>query len=186
MLQTNHHDAQEEKDDEQLVVTAHHEAGHAVVSWMLKHARPSHLVSIEAHSTAVGFNLPMVGDGKDDVNMAAICESGACISMAGRAAEQHLCRQDSGELTVGDRSDLYNATQYAYWEGRGDMESKTWLDGVYKKAQELVARHWHLVVRVAELLLEKKVLKREDLEQALGEYRFEDVEEIDGGQVSNA
>jgi cell division protease FtsH len=90
-------------------IVAHHEAGHAVVSWMLPYAEPVHKVSIIPRGlAALGYtmSLPL-----EDRYLMSLDELKAKIAgmMGGRAAEELFI----GEVSTGAANDFKQATEIA-------------------------------------------------------------------------
>jgi cell division protease FtsH len=90
-------------------IVAHHEAGHAVVNWMLPHAEPVHKVSIIPRGlAALGYtvSLPL-----EDRYLMSLDELKAKIAgmMGGRAAEEIFI----GEVSTGAANDFKQATEIA-------------------------------------------------------------------------
>jgi cell division protease FtsH len=89
-------------------VTAYHEAGHALVGKMMKHADPVHKVTIIPRGRALGLTqmLPV----EDRLN---VTKDGAndqiAVSMGGRVAEELIFDQ----VTTGASSDIQGATDIA-------------------------------------------------------------------------
>ncbi len=90
-------------------IVAHHEAGHAVVAWMLPHAEPVHKVSIIPRGlAALGYtmSLPL-----EDRYLLSLDELKAKMAgmMGGRAAEEIFI----GEVSTGASNDFKQATEIA-------------------------------------------------------------------------
>jgi cell division protease FtsH len=89
-------------------ITAHHEAGHALVAKMLPNADPVHKVSIIARGTMGGYTrlLP-----KEDRYLWTRSQFNDTLStmLAGHAAEDLIF----GEMTTGSESDIEQATRVA-------------------------------------------------------------------------
>jgi cell division protease FtsH len=90
------------------MITAYHEAGHAVVGHYMENAAPVHKITIVPRGSAGGFtwsipsedrHLSSVQDFKDDMAM----------MLGGRLAEKIVY----GEITTGAQNDLQNATNLA-------------------------------------------------------------------------
>jgi len=95
-------------DDREKEMTAYHEAGHALVQFLLPEADPLHKVSIIPRGSAAGatFALP-----EKDRYMYTRKYCGALIrvAMAGRLAEDMFC----GDVDSGAASDIAHATEVA-------------------------------------------------------------------------
>ncbi|HUC86952.1 MAG TPA: AAA family ATPase, partial [Candidatus Saccharimonadales bacterium] len=90
------------------MITAYHEAGHAIVGHYMENAAPVHKITIVPRGSAGGFtwsipsedrHLSSVQDFKDDMAM----------MLGGRLAEKIVY----GEITTGAQNDLQNATNLA-------------------------------------------------------------------------
>jgi len=94
--------------DKDKRITAYHEAGHALVAKMLKHADPVHKVTIIPRGRALGLTQSLPAE--DRLNMTA---DGAhdmiAMAMGGRIAEDLIF----GQLTTGASSDIQQATDTA-------------------------------------------------------------------------
>jgi len=177
--------------------TAYHEAGHAVVGWLLPEADPVLKVSIIPRGRALGltWNLPAE---RKNWSRAYILDQ-MCTLMAGRAAELIV----NGEPSTGALSDFERLTQMAYamvqyYGMSGKVGPLSFYDSTGARGYELVkpysektaqlmdeevrsivadveARTRRILEendapfrRVAELLLEKEVIMASDLEEILG------------------
>lgn len=183
---------------------AYHEAGHAVVGWMLEHAEPLLKVTIVPRGTAaLGFaqyvpseNLLMTKEQLFDMT---------CMTLGGRAAEQVLI----GRISTGAQNDLEKVTKmtyaqvavYGFSEKVGllsfpqredgmemtkpyssktgaiiDTEVREWVNKAYERTVSLVTEHKEKLSQIAELLLQKEVLHQDDLVKVLGERPFKAAE----------
>ena len=90
-------------------IVAHHEAGHAVVSWMLPHTEPVHKVSIIPRGlAALGYTLSLPLEDRYLMSLAELRDKMAGM-MGGRAAEEIFV----GEISTGAANDLRQATEIA-------------------------------------------------------------------------
>ncbi len=89
-------------------ITAHHEAGHAVVAKLLPHCDPLHKVSIIARGMAGGYTLTLPEDDLHYVSRSKF-EDDIAMMLGGRAAEELIFE----EVTTGAMSDLERATRVA-------------------------------------------------------------------------
>jgi len=171
---------------------AYHEAGHAVSGWFLKFANPLLKVSIIPRGKGLGYALYQPEE-KFLYTGAALADV-MCMSLGGRAAEIIFF----GEFTTGAQDDLRKVTQSAYSqillygmsekvghvsfsmdegtmkpysEATGnlvDMEVRSMINIAMERTLELLRSKKDLVEELAELLLEKEVLEREDMLAILG------------------
>ena len=88
-------------------IVAYHEAGHALVARMLKHADPVHKISIVARGMAGGYTKQLP---TEDRHLYSITQLQDIITtyLGGRAAEEIIF--GSEEVTTGASSDLEHAT----------------------------------------------------------------------------
>lgn len=186
---------------------AYHEAGHAVVGWMLEHAEPLLKVSIVPRgAAALGFaqylpneNLLMTTHQLTDM---------MCMTLGGRAAEEVML----GKISTGAQNDLEKVTKMAYArvavygmnekvgmlsfpsdEGSFqkpysqdtarliDEEVRLLVADAYKRTVALVRKEKAKVSALALGLLDKEVLQRHDLVQILGQrpWKYEGQQNID-------
>jgi cell division protease FtsH len=90
-------------------IVAHHEAGHAVVGWMLPHAEPVHKVSIIPRGlAALGYTLSMPLEDRYLMSFDELKDKMAGM-MGGRAAEEIFV----GEVSTGASNDFKQATEIA-------------------------------------------------------------------------
>jgi len=89
-------------------ITAHHEAGHALVAAMLPHADPVHKISIISRGRAGGYTLKVPSEDKH-LHSKSEFLADIAISMGGMAAEKLIFN----EQTTGASNDLKVATQLA-------------------------------------------------------------------------
>lgn len=96
------------QDDTERKMTAYHEAGHALVAHLSKHADPVHRISIVSRGDALGFTLTPPEKDKLQTTKSELIDDIAVL-MGGRAAEELIF----GELTAGASSDIEKATRVA-------------------------------------------------------------------------
>lgn len=177
--------------------TAYHEAGHAVVGWLLPNADPVFKVSLIPRGQALGLTWSLPAERKILPKSYMIDEM--CSLMGGRVAEEII----NGEPASGALSDLERLTRIAYSmvqyygmsEAVGelsfydssashgydfhkpysektaelmDKEAKKLIDTVHQKTLGLLRDNMDAFKQVAELLLEKEVIFAEDIEKILG------------------
>eukprot|EP00922_Rhytidocystis_sp_ex-Travisia-forbesii_P047923 GHVS01071436.1.p1 GENE.GHVS01071436.1~~GHVS01071436.1.p1 ORF type:complete len:755 (-),score=118.83 GHVS01071436.1:324-2588(-) len=188
--------------EHQRKVVAYHEAGHALVGWMLEHADPVLKVSIVPRSGgALGFaqHLP------DDVQLyskEAILDRIA-VTLGGRAAEE-VC---IGGITTGAADDLKKVTNLSYsfvskfgmnskvglvsFQNNGnqndqqayrpysevtaqiiDKEVSDLISSQYQRVKELLTEKKHLLDKLADLLFSKETIAYNDIVEAVGERPY--------------
>ena len=176
---------------------AHHEAGHATVSWILPHANPLLKVTIIPRGQALGAAWYLPEERQLTTREQLLDEMAATIG--GRVAEQLV----NGEVSTGALNDLEKLTRQAYAmvtyfgmsdkignvsyydsTGRSEMsltkpysektaeeidkEVKRLIDQAYDTATRVLKQHRAGFEQLAALLLEREVIFSEDVERILG------------------
>ena len=176
---------------------AHHEAGHAVVSWLLPHANPLFKVTLIPRGNALGAAWYLPEEHKLYTKSQMIDEM--CSLIGGRVAEEIL----NGEPSTGAQNDLERLTHMAYgmvqfygmsdkvgnlsfYDSTGargydftkpysdktaelmDEEVKKLVTEIHDRTFELLKKYEQQWRSVAGLLLDKEVIFSEDVEQILG------------------
>ena len=186
---------------------AFHEAGHATVSWMLKHAAPLVKVTIVPRGQSLGaaWYLP---EERQIVRTEQMLDE-MCATLGGRAAEQIIF----GKISTGALSDLVKVTRQAramvtvyglndkignitYYDNNGqsefgftkpyseetakqiDEEISKIVEREYKRALSLLRKHKKKLSELAEHLLEKEVIFKDDLVSIFGKRPFEKGETV--------
>jgi AFG3 family protein len=176
---------------------AYHEAGHAVISWLLKTVDPLVKVSIIPRGKSLGaaWYLPE----EKQLRSKTSFREHLCATLGGRAAEEIIL----DEISSGALDDLEKVTKEAYTmvvyygfneklgnisyydstdrndlaiqkpfsEDTGkliDHEIRKLVADAYQAAKAILADNKALLEQVAELLLKKEVIYKEDLEKILG------------------
>ena len=176
---------------------AYHEAGHATVSWLLKHANPLVKVTIIPRGKALGaaWYLP---EERQITTREQMMEELASL-LAGRVAEEKFF----GHLSTGALNDLERVTKQCYAmvayygmsdevgsmsyydsTGQSDMaftkpysertaqqiddEVRALIAKARKMAEDIIDEHREGLVQLAELLLEREVVFTEDVENIFG------------------
>ncbi|MBR6054457.1 MAG: ATP-dependent zinc metalloprotease FtsH [Bacteroidales bacterium] len=177
--------------------TAYHEAGHALVGWLLPYADPVMKVSIIPRGNALGLTWYLPEERKNWSKSVLIDRM--CALIAGRVAEEII----NGEPSTGALNDLERMTRMAYsmvqyygmsdkvgavsfYDSNGsrgyditkpysektaelmDKEAKEIVEKVHKRTSEIITSHKEGFVEMAELLLDKEVIFAEDVERILG------------------
>ena len=187
---------------------AFHEAGHATVSWMLKHAAPLVKVTIVPRGQSLGaaWYLP---EERQIVRTEQMLDE-MCATLGGRAAEQIIF----GKISTGALSDLVKVTRQAramvtvyglndkignitYYDNNGqsefgftkpyseetakqiDEEISKIVEREYKRALNLLRKHKKKLSELAEHLLEKEVIFKDDLVSIFGKRPFEKEETVE-------
>ncbi len=184
---------------------AHHEAGHATASWLLEHAHPLVKVTIVPRGQSLGaaWYLP---EERVLVEKEHMLDEMAA-TLAGRAAEEvifgnistgalndleKVTKQARAMVTVyGLNEKIGNLTYYdssgqeygftkPYSEKTAeviDEEISKLIEEQYQRAKDLLSKNKKKLIKLAERLLEKEVIFKEDLEEILGKRPFDDKKE---------
>ncbi len=94
--------------EEEKKITAYHEAGHALVAYMIPEADPVHKVSIVARGGAGGFTLFLPEDDQTLISESAF-KARLAVGLGGRAAEEIVFT----DVTTGASGDLEHITRLA-------------------------------------------------------------------------
>ncbi len=94
--------------EEEKKNTAYHEAGHALVAWLLPEADPVHKVTIIPRGRALGLTMQLPEDDKY-THTKTYLENELCILYGGRVAE----KQVFNEITTGAGNDIERASSLA-------------------------------------------------------------------------
>ena len=177
--------------------TAYHEAGHAVVGWLLPYSDPVFKVSLIPRGQALGLTWSLPTERKIWSKSYMIDQM--CQLLGGRVAEEII----NGEPATGALNDLERLTKMAYsmvlyygmssavgslsfYDSTGsrgyelnrpysektaelmDREVKELVDNIHGRTLKLLQDNMEGFVRIAETLLEKEVIFSEDIEKILG------------------
>jgi len=186
---------------EEKETIAYHEAGHAIVSWLLEHAAPLVKVTIVPRGQSLGaaWYLP---EERQIVRTEQMLDE-MCATLGGRAAEKIIF----DKISTGALSDLEKVTRQAkamvsiyglnetignitYYDSSGqtdynfskpyseltaqviDKEISKIIEKQYKRAIEILKESKDKLKQLAERLLEKEVIFKDDLENILGKRPF--------------
>jgi len=178
---------------------AYHEAGHAVVSWLVEFASPLVKVSIVPRGQSLGAAWYLPEERQITTTEQMLDEM--CAALGGRAAEELVF----GKISTGALSDLEKVTKQAYamvsiyglnekignrsyYDSRGDQtftkpyseetsriideEVGKLIEGSYQRAKEILHANFEKLSSLAESLLQNEVIFREDVERIIGERPF--------------
>jgi cell division protease FtsH len=188
-------------------VIAHHEAGHATVSWLLEYAHPLVKVTIIPRGKALGaaWYLPEERQLSNSDQMLDEMAS----TLGGRAAEQIIFNK----VSTGALNDLERVTKQAYsmisyfglnkkignisyYDSTGqseytftkpysektaeliDSEVHQLVEDSYSRALNLLSENLDKLKELAKILLEKEVIFTEDMETIFGKRPWKSQEEI--------
>ena len=176
---------------------AHHEAGHATVSWLLPYANPLFKVTLIPRGQALGAAWYLPEERK--LWTKAQMTDEMCALIGGRVAEEIV----NGEPSTGAQNDLERITQMAYgmvkyygmsdkvgavsfYDSTGsrgydltkpysehtaeliDDEVKKIIAEIHDRTRDLLEKHKEGFLKMAALLLEKEVIFADDVEKILG------------------
>lgn len=182
---------------EEKRIIAYHEAGHALVSTMLKHVDPIVKVSIIPRGKTLGASWYLPEE-KQLRNKTAFIEH-LCSGLAGRAAEEIMF----GDVSTGALDDLEKVTKEAYTmvvyygfnkkignvsfydsSGQRDMsiqkpyseetgrmideEVRVLVSACYDRSKNLLERNKESLNKIADLLFKKETIYKEDIDHILG------------------
>jgi len=181
---------------------AFHEAGHATVSWMLEHAAPLVKVTIVPRGQSLGaaWYLPeerlivrpeqMLDEmcaalgGRaaekvifDKISTGALSDLEKVTKQAKAMVTIYGLNEAVGNLTYYDSSGQgeYNFTK-PYSEKTSeliDKEISNLIEGQYKRALDLLEHNKDKLTQLADILLDKEVIFKDDLEGIFGKRPFE-------------
>ena len=191
---------------EEKKTIAFHEAGHAIVSWLLEHAAPLVKVTIVPRGQSLGaaWYLP---EERQIVRTEQMLDE-MCAALGGRAAEKVMF----DKISTGALSDLEKVTRQAraivsiyglndtlgnitYYDSTGqaeynftkpysektaqkiDREISQIIEKEYQRAIDLLAASKDKLIQLADRLLEKEVIFKDDLENILGKRPYKSNEE---------
>ena len=186
---------------EEKETIAYHEAGHAIISWLLEHAAPLVKVTIVPRGQSLGaaWYLP---EERQIVRTDQMLDE-MCAALGGRAAEKVIFNK----ISTGALSDLEKVTRQAkamvsvyglndtlgnitYYDSSGqsdysfskpyseetaqviDKEISKIIEKQYSRAISLLKNSKDKLKQLAERLLEKEVIFKDDLENILGKRPF--------------
>ena len=189
--------------DTEKKTIAFHEAGHAIVSWLLRYASPLMKVSIIPRGKSLGAAWYLPHERQITTTEQIFHEM--CAAMGGRAAEKIMFNK----ISTGALSDLEKVTKQAqamvtvyglndkignisYYDSRGeqsftkpyseatariiDEEVSKVIEQAYVKAQEILNLNKNKLTELAEALLKDEVIFKVDVERILGPRPFEEEE----------
>src|SRR5262249_5420176 len=95
-------------NDKEKLLTAYHEAGHALIAWLIPGCDRVHKVTIIPRGRALGVTQLVPEEDRHSVSQGEL-EAQLAMPLGGRAAEQ----RQFDELSAGAESDLQEATRIA-------------------------------------------------------------------------
>ncbi|MBR9916044.1 MAG: ATP-dependent zinc metalloprotease FtsH [Algicola sp.] len=193
------------KDEKKAI--AYHEAGHATVSWMLEHAAPLVKVTIVPRGQSLGaaWYLPeerlIVRPEQMLDEMCAALGGRAAekvifnkISTGALSDLEKVTKQARAMVTIYGLSDKVGNLTYYDSSGQSeygftkpyseqtaeliDKEISNIIEEQYQRAIDLLEKHKDKLTELAEVLLEKEVIFKDNLEKIFGERPFKKPEEV--------
>jgi len=185
---------------EEKRTVAYHEAGHAVAGWFLEHADPLLKVSIIPRGKGLGYAqyLPK----EQYLYTTEQLFDRMCMTLGGRAAEKiffnRITTGAQDDLQKVTKSAYSQITQFGMNTAVGnvsfeqpqpgemvfdkpfseataqlvDEEAKKLIDSAMEHTLKILTEHKDDIIKVAERLLEKEILSREDMIELLGPRPF--------------
>ncbi|HIJ78786.1 MAG: AAA family ATPase [Desulfobulbaceae bacterium] len=178
--------------EEDLKMTAYHEAGHAVLSYLLLPEIKIEQVTIAPRLNTLGFISYSLDDFPGNLSKAEIFNN-ICVLMAGRAAG--IKKFGAKGMDTGAASDLQQATHQVYTaianlgmdEELGNVHSDTlsrninhqlysqivekrvshWIKEATSHAEKLVAAHWQQIDLLATILIRQEIVDGNELESIM-------------------
>lgn len=181
---------------------AFHEAGHATISWMVEHAAPLLKVTIVPRGRSLGAAWYLPEERQLTTTEQMLDE--ICATLGGRAAEEvifnnistgalsdleRVTKQANAMVTIYGLSDQIG--NISYYDSSGneygftkpysevtaetiDKEISKIIESQYKRAVQILSDNKDKLTRLANKLLEKEVIFKEDLEEIFGKRKFDD------------
>jgi len=178
--------------EEDLKMTAYHEAGHAVLSFLLLPEVKIEQVTIAPRLHTLGFISYSFEDFPGNLSREEV-ESNICVLMAGRTAS--IRKFGNKGMDTGAASDLEEASHQAYTaiaslgmdEELGFVHADTlsrnvnrqlfreivekrvryWIDRARQRAEELVSAHWQQIEILAGVLIRQEIIDGAELEKIM-------------------
>ncbi len=191
---------------EERKAIAYHEAGHATVSWLLEHAAPLVKVTIVPRGQSLGaaWYLPeerqIVRTEQILDEMCAALGGRAAekvifdkISTGALSDLEKVTKQARAMVTIYGLNDKVGNLTYYDSSGQSDYgftkpysektanlideEISKIIEGQYERAIQILTENKEKLTALANLLLEREVIFKEDLEMIFGERKFKTIEE---------
>ena len=179
---------------------AYHEAGHATIGWLTEHAAPLVKVTIVPRGRSLGAAWYLPEERQITTTEQMLDEM--CMTMGGRAAEEvvfgnistgalsdleKVTKQANAMISIyGLNKEIGNVSYYdstgqneyfgkPYSEQTAqviDREIKTMIEGQYERAKEILRANRDKLDILAQKLIDKEVIFKEDLEEVFGLRNF--------------
>ncbi len=187
---------------EEKKVIAYHEAGHAVSGWFLEHAHPLVKVTIVPRGVAALGYAQYLPKEMYIRNTDHLMDD-MCMSLGGRAVEelvfgkistgalsdlQHVTRAAYAMVSMYGMNDVVGNVSFydpnndqnftkPYSEETGkliDEEARKLIEKAYTRVKNLLEEKMDAVKTIAEELLKKEILYKDDLDRLIGKRPYED------------
>jgi cell division protease FtsH len=179
--------------DREKRITACHEAGHALVAWMLPGADPVHKVTIIPRGRALGLTMQLPEEERNSHDRTFLFNN-LCTLLGGRIAEEIVFNQMTtgagndiervsdiarrmvcewgmsetiGPLTFRASNPLSNQPGQIISEQTAvliDVEVKKLVQSAYDRARSLLEEHRALLNAITDALIERETLSRSDIQ----------------------
>ncbi|MBA3704758.1 MAG: ATP-dependent zinc metalloprotease FtsH [Bacteroidetes bacterium] len=188
-------------------VIAYHEAGHASVSWLLEHAHPLVKVTIVPRGRSLGAAWYLPEERQITTTEQLLDEMCAAlggraaeeivfgkISTGALSDLEKITKQAYAMITIYGLNDkignisYYDSTganEYGFTKPYSEKTAQTideevskMIEAAYSRAKEILTKNKHLLKQLAEKLLEKEVIFKEDLEIIFGKRPFDKEEQL--------
>lgn len=173
---------------------AYHEAGHAVIGWFLEHADPLLKVSIVPRGDALGYAQLQLQE--RNLYLQEQILDKVCMALGGRAAEDlvfgEITNGASDDLSRVTQMVYGCVTKYGFDSEIGhlsfpemdnfqvekpysdhtsrliDLQVRSYVQNAYQRTLNLLIEKREELEKVAQLLLQREILSRADMEELIG------------------
>ncbi len=184
-------------NEKEKKITAYHEAGHALVASVLEHADPVHKISIISRGRAAGYTLKLPLEDKKMHSKKEFLDDIA-VSLGGYVAEElvfddvttgpsndlevltNLARsmvarwgmsEKLGTVALDSEKAQFGEKPYSEETSKQiDEEVRRIIEDRKDLVKDILIKHRDLLDRIANELIEKETIEREDFEAILKEY----------------
>ncbi|MFP3983622.1 MAG: ATP-dependent zinc metalloprotease FtsH [Desulfurivibrionaceae bacterium] len=184
--------------DREKKITACHEAGHALVAWMLPGVDPVHKVTIIPRGKALGVTMQLPEEERQSQDRNYLFNN-MCTLLGGRIAEEIVFE----EMTTGAANDIERVSDMARkmvceWgmnsdigpitfkvsdplQGKPgqimseatareiDVAVKSLVQSAYDKAEDILSRNRAYLEKMTDVLLERETISRDDIQEIISE-----------------
>jgi len=160
-----------ERTEKDLLKTAYHEAGHAIVSYFTKDSDPVHKISIVSRGMSLGMTMQLPEKDKENLSKGEILAR-IRVFTAGRIAEDFCL----GEISTGAANDIAGATRLATnmvktlgmsdkvgFIKYGESINEQWLGYAYEKASNYSEKYAALIDAEIQRILTREYREAEKI-----------------------